>query len=107
MKVGLRFLLHLLSLLFYLRFWAEIYAALNLSLLLFYFERTLEHKHVRADAGHLPGYFYLCRVGLYRKAIVANLTGDNCLSEPAYDSELIAEIAVDRLKPLGQRDNSN
>src|SRR5262249_9650717 len=62
----------------------------------------LEQRGVRAHASNQPRHFYIWGVGPDCEVIVLDLAGYNSLGELSQDGELISEVAVDCLEPIGQ-----
>src|SRR5271163_3534940 len=60
---------------------------------------------VLPDAGYLPGDFDIRFVGLDGEGMVGNLRRNPSLRRLADASELIAEVAIERLKPVRQFDH--
>src|SRR5262249_54734724 len=80
----------------------QVISALSFRFCFFNVERELARRPVRAHSRHLPAYFYIRSAGVDHKTVAFDLSGDDGLSESADDCELIAEVAVQRLEPVGQ-----
>src|SRR5262249_6710127 len=83
----------------------EVVAVLRFRLVLFYRYAILVGPAVLTNTSNLPRDLDVCRAGLDNKTIVLDLLRDDRLSKLAYDGELIAEVSVQCLEPIGKRDD--
>src|SRR5208337_3121852 len=86
------------------QFGMNVVAALARAFFLFDDQRMRFCKSVPAYSRNLPGNLHIRFVRLDAELMVGDFAADNCLGKLADHGELIAEVPVDGLKPLGKLD---
>src|ERR1700680_741441 len=71
-------------------------------LVLLYLDAVSVGVGVLANAGYLPGGFHAGVVGVDDEAIATDLLGDDGLRELPDHGELVAEVAIESFKVIGQ-----
>jgi len=74
-------------------------------LVLLHLDAVLLGPRIAADSGHLPRHFHVRTVGADGEAVVCDLRVDDGLCEAADDRQLVAEVAIERLEPVGKLDD--
>src|SRR5260370_2562774 len=72
------------------------------ALVFFYLNAVGVGVSIVPDAGHLPAHLHMWAVGPDGKAVVLDLARDDGLRELSDDGQLIAEVLVEGLEPVGQ-----